>query len=259
MHRPWLAIPARGRPSLLLWLVVWLAVSLGTAGCTVWRVDDARDLARQSTPLQQAPADAVRRLLIAGDSTAVGTGASTPASSLAGRLAADHPRLAIENRARDGATWAGTATQLERKGRFDLVLLMAGGNDVIRLRDPAAWRDDLERSVRLALERAPMVVLMPAGNVGNAPFFLPPLSWEMTRRARLLHATVRELARQPGVIHIDLFHERDADPFVRQPEMLARDGLHPSDAGYQAWYQTLMSNPQVAALLAAARDGAPSR
>ncbi len=239
----------------LLLAVVVAGTLLGAAGCTAWRIGEARELARQSTPLQHTPADTTLRLLIVGDSTGVGTGASAPQASLAGLLARDHPRLWIENRARDGATFAGAAEQLARGGRFDIVLVLAGGNDVIRLRAPEALRADIERTAVLARERAEVVVLMPAGNVGNAPFFLPPLSWEMTRRARVLHTLVREAAQRHGLVYVDLFRERGDDPFVQHPELNARDGLHPSDAGYREWYRTLLAQPGIAERLAAARAG----
>lgn len=244
------------RLSLILTLIAGGAL-LGLGGCAAWRLGEARELARLSTPLQHTPADALVRLLIVGDSTGVGTGASAPQASLAGLLAREHPRLWIENRARDGATFAGTAGQLAHRGhddkRFDIVLVLAGGNDVFRFRAREALRADIERSVVLARERAALVVLMPAGNVGNAPFFLPPLSWEMTRRSRVLHALVRDTAQRHGLVYVDLFHERSDDPFVQRPELHARDGLHPSDAGYREWYQTLMAQPEFAARLAAAR------
>ena len=241
----------------LLMAVIVGGALLGAAGCTVGRIGEARELARESTPLQHTPADATLRMLIVGDSTGVGTGASAPPASLAGLLARDYPRLWIENRSRDGATFAGTAEQLVHDGRFDIVLVLAGGNDVIRLRAPDALRADIERSVALARERAEVVVLMPAGNVGNAPFFLPPLSWEMTRRARLLHDLVRDVAQRRAVTYVNLFHERDDDPFVQRPQLHARDGLHPSDAGYREWYQALLVQAGLVERLSAARARSP--
>lgn len=237
------------RPWLLLSLLAG-AVLLGLAGCTAWRLAQARALAQQSTPLQHRPADAALRMLVVGDSTAVGTGASAPSASLAGLIAQDFPRLWIENRARDGARFAGVAEQLERDGRFDIVLVLAGGNDVIRLRSPEALRADIERTVALARERADLVVLMPAGNVGNAPFFWPPLSWWMTQRARRLHALIEAAARDPAVVYVDLFEEAEHDPFVQQPGLHAADGLHPSDAGYRLWLDQLRRQADLDARLA---------
>lgn len=245
---------ATAPPRRRLLIAAAVTAAGGLVACAPGRLDDARSLARQSTPLQQSPRDPARRLLIVGDSTGVGTGASTPQASVAGLLARDHPRLAIVNQAQDGATFAGTAAQLAASGAgFDLVLVMAGGNDVIRLRSPEALRTDVERCVALAGGRGAWVVLIPAGNVGNAAFFAPPLSWELTRRARALHAVVRDVAARSGAGYVDLFRERDDDPFVREPALTASDGLHPSDAGYRLWYEALMALPGVAERLEAAR------
>ena len=58
----------------------------------VWRWKDLATYdAQRSEPLHQALPDAVQRLLIVGDSTGVGTGASSPRSSLAGLIAAAAP------------------------------------------------------------------------------------------------------------------------------------------------------------------------
>jgi lysophospholipase L1-like esterase len=226
------------------------ATLLATAGCAVWRVGQSAELVRRSEPFEQRPATATRRLLIAGDSTAVGTGASSPAYSLAGLIAQQHPRLVIENRASDGAKFADVAEQLLRPGRFDIVLVQAGGNDVIRLRSRNDMRNDIDNVLAAARQRADVVILVPAGNVGNAPFFFPPWSWWMTSRAREMHRLVARAAARSNAIYVNLFHERDDDPFVRQPDLHASDGLHPSDAGYRVWWQVLQAQTDLSALLA---------
>ena len=94
---------------------------------------------------------------------------------------------------------------------------------------------------------------MPAGNVGNAPFFIAPASWYMTSRARTLHALVRESAQRHGAVYINLFKEAANDPFAQQPGLHAVDGLHPSDAGYRLWFDELMAQAGLAEVLAPAR------
>jgi lysophospholipase L1-like esterase len=229
---------------------------LTLTGCAAWRVAQSVELARQSEPLQvQLPAP-VLRLLVVGDSTAVGTGASTPQASLAGLLAARFPGLLIENRARDGATFADVAQQLAGPGLrgalFDMVLVNAGGNDVIRMRNLDTVAHDIDRVAQLARQTAPFVVLMPAGNVGNAPFFFPPVSWWMTQRARRLHVAVAASAVRHGAVYVNLFEERENDPFAQQRALNASDGLHPSDAGYRVWLQQLLRQAGLAQRLAAA-------
>lgn len=226
---------------------------LFTSGCAAWRIGKAAELARQSTPYQQSPADATLSLLIVGDSTGVGTGASAPANSLAGLLGTAYPRLRIDNRARDGATFADVVRQFDGTQRYDLVLVQAGGNDVIRLRADDDVRADIDRVAALARERADRVVLMPAGNVGNAPFFFPPASWLMTDRARRMHGFVRESAARHGALYVSLFKDKAEDPFVQTPGLHAVDGLHPSDAGYRLWRDELLAQSGWGEVLNSAR------
>ena len=192
-------------------------------------------------------------MLMVGDSTAVGTGASSPQASLAGLLAQRYPGLAIENRARDGARFDGVVEQLEAGGQFDFVLIMAGGNDVMRFRDADATRADIDRAASLARDLAPRVAFLPAGNVGNAPFFFPPISWLMTKRSQTLHAAVRSAAARTGAAYVNLFKPPENDPFVQRPGLHAADGLHPSDAGYRIWRDELLAQTGWDQQLAAAR------
>lgn len=237
-----------------LWLLAGTALLL-VSGCTAWRIRQSIELARASEPWQQSPDPAKLRLLIVGDSTAVGTGATLPERSLAGLIGQSHPQLLIENRAEDGARFTDVVRQLGAAGRFDIVLVQAGGNDVIRLRELDGLRGDIDRVVSLARERASLVILMPAGNVGNAPFFFAPLSWTMTRRSRAMHGFVQDAAARTGATYVNLFHERDNDPFVIDKRLNARDGLHPSDAGYEVWLRELMAQSDLPRRLSVASGG----
>lgn len=236
---------ARVTPILLL---AAGAVLVTTTGCAAWRINQSVELARNSEPLQQRPENPTLRLLIVGDSTAVGTGASSGYESVAGSIAREYPRLLIENRARDGAKFADVVAQLGGDQHFDILLVQAGGNDVIRMRKLEALRIDIET----VADRADKVILMPAGNVGNAPFFFAPVSWLMTQRSRALHRFVRRAAARTNAGYVNLFHERADDPFVKNPGLNASDGLHPSDAGYQAWYRELESQAGLAKRLSSA-------
>lgn len=233
-------------------LAVVLVVSVATlsvSGCTVWRMRQAAVLASQSEPFEQqggvsdtpnAPLVAAARLLVVGDSTAVGTGATSPQSSVAGLIGRDHSGLGVTNRARDGARLFDIAAQLQGAEQFDVVLVLGGGNDVIRLTSHERMVDGVRRILTAAGQKAPVVIFMPSGNVGNAPFFFPPWSWLMTRRSRDLHEVARTEAAQTGAIYVNVFAERQADPFAQEPQRFhAADGLHPSDAGYALWYEAL--------------------
>jgi len=223
--------------------LAFIAVAAGallTAGCAVSNLRTAAELARRSEPFQATPTNPSHRLLIVGDSTAVGTGASSPGASVAGLIARDHTDWAITNRAADGAKFADVPGQLAEAGRYDTVLILCGGNDVIRLTGMDKLRAEVSDAAERARVLAPRVILMPSGNVGNAPFFYAPASWWMTRRSQALHAIVREVAGATGSTYVNLYKDRADDPFAQDPERLhSADKLHPSDAGYALWYQTL--------------------
>lgn len=230
-------------PSLLLAGVT--VVALFATGCTVVRIQRAVELAKLSHAFQQPLPHAARRLLVVGDSTAVGTGASTPAASVTGLIADAHPDWHIVNRGRDGDTFEKVQQQLEADERFDLILIMAGGNDVFRLTRSERLRTSIDATLRRAHTLAPTVVCMPPGNVGNAPFFFAPWSWLMTRRARVLHGIVQEATAAHGSLYVNLFEERAEDPFAREPARYhAIDGLHPSDDGYALWHAQLQVQTQ---------------
>jgi len=239
--------PLLGTVSLVAALVL-----LTTSGCAAWRIRQSVELARQSEPFRLKPAGAMAALLVVGDSTAVGTGASAPTASVAGLISRDHSRLTIVNRARDGARFADIVSQLENEEKFDVILVLGGGNDVIRFTRSVLLEQDIARTAELARTRAPLVVFMPAGNVGSAPFFFAPWSWWMTERSRKLHGFVRQAVADNGALYVNLFKEKADDPFAQRPDELhARDGLHPSDAGYRLWYGELNAQAGLSGRLAA--------
>ena len=218
--------------------------------CAPWRMWTAADLAREARPYTAQPAQPTRRLLVVGDSTAVGTGATAPADSLPGLIGQQHPHWRIDNLATNGAKWEDVVQQLERANAgYDLVLMLGGGNDVIRFTSEDNLRRQLQQAVTLARQKGHSVVVMPCGNVGHAPFFVPPLSWVMSRRSETLHTVVQEVAAAPQVRYVRLLKPRDQDPFVtRSKELHAADGLHPSSAGYQEWYRELVAQGALADL-----------
>ena len=228
------------RTRLLAYVAVAGVVAV-TTGCVAQRLSIAQDLAAAATPYTAAPERPTRRLLVVGDSTGVGTGAAHPQDSLAGRISTAHPAWLIDNHAENGAKFEDIAAQFDRPTKaYDLVLVLAGGNDVIRLTPADELQASIVNTVRMAQARAPVVVLMPSGNVGHSPFFPPPVSWWMSHRSKALHTMVQKIASEPGVRYVRLLKPADADPFALEPtRMHAADGLHPSSDGYAQWFQEL--------------------
>jgi lysophospholipase L1-like esterase len=238
------------------WTWIPLAAASAVAGyalaTTAWRFAEARELARASEPFRRDRAEAQARVLVVGDSTGVGTGAPVPGESVAGRIAARYPDVAIDNRSRDGARFADVRADLDgATGPYAMVLVQAGGNDVLRLTGEGRLALDVDAALARARRLAPVVVVMPPGNVGIAPFFWPPASWWMSARARRMHAIVRDAAARRGATYVGLYRERADDPFARDPRrMYAADGLHPSGDGYAQWTGELVRQADLDRVLA---------
>lgn len=226
-------------------MAAWTAVAasvLVVTGCVASRLSTARALAEEARAYTAHPADPQRRLLIVGDSTALGTGADSPASSLAGWIGQAHPQWQIDNLAANGARFADVVQQLQgADSGYDRVLVVAGGNDVMRLTSADTLRAGMSQAVALAHQRGSSVVLMPCGNVGHAPFFWPPLSWWMGKRSETLHAIAQSVAHSGDARYVRLLQPQESDPFAQHSQdMHAADGLHPSSAGYRQWYSELV-------------------
>ena len=137
----------------------------------------------------------------------------------------------------------------------DLVLIHACANDVLEFRRLA----DVEHDFCLAIARAkaisPNVVVMPGHNFSVAPFFLRPMSWLIMRHAVKVHAVVKRLAEELGVIFVDLFKPPAEDPFVKEPRRYyCADGLHPSAEGYGLWFLTLIAQVPLTRFLDSGSD-----
>ena len=97
------------------------------------------------------------RVLVVGDSTAVGLGCVSTEESVAGRIAREFPYASIENHAQCGARVANVLKQLESvSGPYDAVLIAVGGNDVIRGTRERALLRDLEAVLLRARELSRM-------------------------------------------------------------------------------------------------------
>jgi lysophospholipase L1-like esterase len=183
-------------------------------------------------------APAPLRIVVLGDSLALGTGASDPANGLTFRiyraLAAGRPGSEITNVA-IGGTRASDVRRLEVGSldprATDLVLLVVGGNDVVRKTPAVAFaRDyrDLLAAIRARVPRA-TVVAFGVPDVARSPLFADSRA-KTEALSRADDASVDRAAAGNGAAFVGLFgftfHE------AMSHEFFSSDDFHPSDAGY---------------------------
>ncbi|MCW7753383.1 SGNH/GDSL hydrolase family protein [Desulfobotulus sp. H1] len=180
-------------------------------------------------------------ILLIGESTAAGVGAASQKEALAGQLAkASAERAGCEVfwqvLGRNGLTARDACTLVAGSRVFfspDVVVLVLGVNDVVRMRSASVWRKDLRALISLLRRRweAVPVVLAGVPPVGLFPALPQPLREILGLRGRMLDAVSRSLAeKSSGVSHA-------AGPVGvhPEPEFFCSDGFHPSPVGYAIW------------------------
>lgn len=180
-------------------------------------------------------------ILVAGDSAAVGTGVERPEESVAGFIGQDFPKANIQNIGINGLRTKGLKEEIAKVNQhFDLVVLQIGGNDILRF----TLLDNLGADLSSMLDHTKIigdnVVILTSGNVGTAPFFPRPFDLLWTWRTKKVRTLFQKITEEKGVTYIDLFAERENDPFLVDPERFyAADFLHPAGPGYALWYDKL--------------------
>jgi len=235
------------------------AILIAVAGLSIYeismlgiRINRGKQIAEASRPFELRNPDATHRILVVGDSTAVGTGAAKPQESVAGRIAAEFPAIDLTNRARNGAKAKDVLVQLESAQSlpYAMVLVQVGGNDILGFTDLEELREDTRRVLAEARERGTAVLFMSTGNVGLAPAFFPPISWIYTARTREARAIFMEVAKASGVQYVDLFREKGNELFLGDPDRYyTPDYLHPGSEGYRVWYEELKKQTGIVEIL----------
>jgi lysophospholipase L1-like esterase len=178
------------------------------------------------------------RLLIVGESTAAGVGVAHQREGIAGRLAADIARrhgcaVTWAASARTGATARATERDLVRAAGpdQDLVVVVLGVNDVLRLHSRRRWRERMTRvldALQPHLAAEGHIVLAGVPDLGAFPAMPQPLRAVLGWHAQALDDELRRLAvRRSGVLHVPSPTLSDA--------AFAEDGFHPNADAYARW------------------------
>ena len=173
-------LSAVDKAALLLTSLALAGVLLETAA--FWRrIGRARRFAAAGRRFERRLSAQRATVLILGDSTGVGVGATRPEESIAGLLAADYPEAHIVNVAVSGTSVAGAIAQvrtcLESGLHFDLALLHVGGNDVVVDTPLHQLTDDCDTLLRELGRLSDRTVWLGPPDLGLAPLFPRPYAW----------------------------------------------------------------------------------
>jgi lysophospholipase L1-like esterase len=182
------------------------------------------------------------RLTVAGDSLALGVGASDSSRGFAfdlfRRIRKVRPGSEVSNLAIGGATANDVARlELDRIAAThpDIIILEVGANDLVRRHAASAFGVDYLRLARGVRRVAPhaRIVLFNVPDIAVSPIFEAPAKPALRRLARAYNATVVSVAKRIGAAVVDLFKFSQAAG--RDPaRYFSADQFHPSDDGHAA-------------------------
>ncbi len=206
----------------------------------------ARTASSVARPYECKPEQPLARVLVLGDSTGVGLGANLPDESIPGMLSAEHPQVEITNLSVSGARLEDVrkqASALAPDGStppYDLILMMVGGNDVLRLTPMARLTQEADVLLPELTRLGTKVLWLCSANLGLAPVFMAPWSWWASLRTYRVCMLFERMAARYGVLFISVFRQRGEEPFTNEPSMyFSLDGVHPSSAAYRVCYEHL--------------------
>jgi lysophospholipase L1-like esterase len=231
---------SNGEKTALLMSVALAGVLLEIA--LFWRgIGRARRFAKAGRRFERRLSARRARVLILGDSTGVGVGASRPEESIAGLFAADYPDAEIINVAVSGTRVADAVTQvrkcLEAGLRFDLALLHVGGIDVVAGTPLHRLADDCDILMRELGRLAARTAWLGPPDLGLAPLFPRPYAWFMAARSRAAARVFAAAAARHDVVFVDFSAPAHVAHFrKRRRQHFAVDGFHPNSASYKYGY-----------------------
>jgi lysophospholipase L1-like esterase len=176
------------------------------------------------------------RLLIIGDSSAVGVGTSHQEEALLGHM---RKRLSQTNtvhwsvNAKTGATTADTIARLEdcSPQKFDIVSISLGVNDVTSRVPLSKWVQDFSALLALVERKFHADVICVSGipPIQYFPLLPQPLRWVLGSQAKRFDQALRELVSSHDKCR---FIEMEFEPDVTK---MSADGFHPGPKIYSEW------------------------
>lgn len=184
-------------------------------------------------------------LVMVGDSTAAGVGASDTAGTVGGQLASaladGSARVRLSSVAVSGSHAAdldGQVTSALQRSP-DLAVILIGANDSTHATGLSSVRRSLAAAIRRLRAGGVRVVLGACPDMGAARAFPQPLRLVVAWQGRRVAAAELAVGPEAGAAVVDI--GRETGPAMRaDASTLASDEFHPSDRGYRLWARALI-------------------
>jgi len=195
-------------------------------------IKDTVKFSNESTNTEQS-------LLVLGDSTAYGVGATRTEDSLPALVSFHTKATYAENHSFSGAKIEDISSQIQhiKKDNYDLILIQIGANNILARESVDEESAKLEKEMIKLKKLSKKIIFLSAGNLGGAPaipFLFHPYYRNLTLR---YHKEFQALGDRLGVTYVNLYEDPSVDPFILHPQIyFAKDKFHPSSNGYKYWF-----------------------
>ncbi|MGY6523045.1 MAG: SGNH/GDSL hydrolase family protein [Mongoliitalea sp.] len=195
---------------------------------------EVQRLPQHSSFLNLEAAHTSKRVLVIGESTAAGVGASSPESSFAARLFEVGKReFQVLNLGKNGLKAKGLVRLLNHAkpdipASFDQVIILIGANDCFKFTPPGKFRNELKSFIKLfEQQQATRLVFIPAiPPVNHFPAIPSILRFFLGIHRYILNKEIKRLSQELDKLYFHDWKTGFTDEFF------ASDGIHPSDIGY---------------------------
>lgn len=192
-------------------------------------------LPQHSPFLKLSNATASQRILIIGESTAAGVGASSPETTFASYFFdAGKGKVEVLNLGKNGLKAAGLPRLLSHAKpdiptAFDQVVILIGANDCFKFTPPSKFRKELESFIGIfeQMEQTTRVLIPAIPPVNHFPAIPGFLRFFLGIHRYILNKEIDQLSKKIDKLYFHDWKTSFTDEFF------ASDGIHPSDLGYE--------------------------
>ena len=227
---------------LYIGLAVFLALVIDTLRSYLL-IAQSNSLVEVSRSFEVINPDADMKILVLGDSTAVGTGVDDPKKSTAGRLSERYPEAEVNNISQNGLKTRELLERLDAldtKKHYSLILIQIGANDIIRFTSMKEVEKDIDAILAQLSKQSDKVVILHSGDVGEAPFFPLFMRPIYSHRSYEMRNLYRRLSSAYGAHYVDLIGSAVGESMKKDPKTYyAEDLLHLSNEGYGLWFEEI--------------------
>lgn len=192
------------------------------------------------------------RLVLLGDSAAIGVGVEWLSETVGGQLArllseggpdasSGERHVLLSSVGVAGSRSADLATQVARAllgDRPDVAVVLIGAHDATSMRPPEEAAAQLGQAVRRLREAGVQVVVGTCPDLGALRSIAPPLRQVAGLLGRRMAKAQAKAVQEAGGVVVDLGLETGA-VFRADAGTLCYDGFHPSADGYRVWAHAL--------------------